>query len=155
MANKWRRMPTPAATVLENPVVMYQIVKENNYNKRLKEAVNKTNPNTFTIIWTEPQNRLRVYVWTPTEDWNWIYISDVKTQKQWYFPKTYRSVIDWHQTYYDNIDTSRKIHEWYNNKRWGLADRVRTRFFDKIYNSEWLTLWELTARDILNNNSKK
>lgn len=150
MANKWRLMPTSTLPYLENPGVMIPIKMDNDYHKRLNEAVNKTNPNTFTIIWTEPSNRFRVYVWTPAEDWKGIYISDVKTQKQWRFPNTYSPIISWHQTHFNNLDTISKIHEWYNNKRWWNIDRVRTWFFNNIYNWDWLTLWELTERDILN-----
>jgi hypothetical protein len=42
---------------------MFIIRRENQYNKRLNDAKNKTNEGNgiFTIIGTEPNNRFRIY----------------------------------------------------------------------------------------------
>ncbi len=150
--NKWRRANIQLGMPTSNPVEMFIIRRENQYNKRLNDAKNKTNEGNgiFTIIGTEPNNRFRIYTWQIVNDWKWMMVSDVKTQKQWYFPKTYQLKNGWHISYYDNIDTMNKIHNRYNKKRWGITGRVRTWFFDNLYNEDGLTLWELTDRDILN-----
>lgn len=144
-----RRLPTVPQAVLDNPAKMYLINKENAYNKRLKALENNTNPNVFAIIWTEPNNRYRIYSWEIVNDWNWINVTDVLTQKSWYFPKNYRMVQDWKQTWFNNIDTAKQINQWYLNNKWKNKKSLSTLFYN-LYNEDGLTLWDLTNNDILN-----
>lgn len=148
MANMWRRVATPYATVMWNPAVYAEVMKTNAYNQRINDAIN--NPNVFTFVGTEPSNRQRVYIGTPTDDGEWINVVDALTQKQWFFPNTYSDTIDWHLTYFENKDTIQKINDRYKNKRNKTMSRIRAGLFKNIYNPEWLTLWQLTERDILN-----
>lgn len=90
--NRWRRMPTPASTVLENPAVMYQINQTNKYNQTLKQARENsynTNGEPFsawhTMMITTPWGNALTWIFMDDPDRNKRYF-EFTDLKRWWWP---------------------------------------------------------------------
>lgn len=83
--NNWRKMPTPVATVLENPATMALIKETNEYNKKIEDVKNSSwNTNKDNIDnWHIFDAGHTMMITTPW--WNiltWIFIDDPDINKR-------------------------------------------------------------------------
>lgn len=138
---RWKRFETPAPVVLNNPIDMYYIRKENAYNQRIKDAIN--NENLLVLPWINKNKKDRIYLWEKVGEK--LYITDPYNNKRWSIQWAYGTFNNGEHSNFDLADLISNKYKWTNfDKRNKIELNLKKMWDQGIFGDEdWTTLQSL------------